>query len=390
MSKIKTLIFILIIIMLIVGGIKLIKTRKEQLAKEKTPQRPVYIVEAVYPKQGSITQKNEFLGYLEPIKEQLIVAKKPALVEKIYVKISDKVKKGQLLVKLDSTNIKTKIHSVNLEIENLKSRIASLEKKLDAVKTDVQVKENIYKRNLKLYKNDAISKETLEKSLVSLKLAQANLNQIQTSILQTKNKIKELQENLVSLQNELKYFNIKAAEDGTVKDIFVREGNVASLGKPILSIIGNKYQIKVGLPEDFPFKKNSLVYLNYNSQRLPLKIESFYPYSNKNLKILRTVLDKKPASIPINSYQKVVIEYKVSGTILPLNAVFSLSNGDYILVYQNNAFKKIPVKVVGKNEKYVVISQKLNKIPVVVADESKLRLLSFGAKGKIIIRGNEE
>ncbi|RMD45844.1 MAG: hypothetical protein D6831_02865, partial [Aquificota bacterium] len=60
-----------------------------------------------------------------------------------------------------------------------------------------------------------------------------------------------------------------------------------------------------------------------------------------------------------------------------------------ILTVKDNQFVKIPVKIVAIDEKNALIEGNVSEgTPVAVAEESKLRLLALGKKGKLIL-GNQ-
>ncbi|RMA97957.1 efflux RND transporter periplasmic adaptor subunit [Hydrogenothermus marinus] len=381
---IKIVIIFIIFAGLVAGGITLIKKRKQQLLNEKTPERPIYIVSGVIPKKDKITEKKEFLGYIKPVNTVDIKSKKPVYIKKIRVEIGQPVKKGQLLVILDDKDIKTKIENLKLDLENLNNKLSALKTKENAINEDLKEKERIYKRYLKLYKKDLLPKIEFEKSYVTYKSAQANLEEIKSNIKQLKNNIEKIQENINNLRNELTYYKIYSPTDGTIQNIILREGNLASTIKPILKIESKTYEVDINLPQDFKLSKNTKAYIQTDSKKIYLKIAGFYPYAERNLKILRTILNKKPASLTSNSNINVILEKTVEGIKLPVNAVLHLTDGTYILEYKNGKFIKVPVVIKGENKDYVIVEGNIGNNPVAIGDESKLRLLASGRKAKLI------
>ncbi len=384
MTKIKGLIALIIVVLLVVGGVKLVKKRKQELQSTKTPERPVYVVNAVFPQKGKLKQINTFTGLLKPVNTVTITSKRPVFIEKIYVEIGQPVKKGQLLVKLDSKDITTQLQNIDIDIQNTKLKINSLIQKEKALKQDLLAKENTYRRDLKLFEKKAVPKEKVEKSLSMLELSKANLQEVVMAIEQLKNTIKKLEEKKAFLQNELNYYKIISPSDGIVQNIFLREGDLAVTGKPVLLLETNRYQVDIPVPQGFYIDKSSKIYIF--SQKYPVKSFGIYPSSQKSLKIIRAILDKKPENIPSNSYVKVLIVQEKTGTKLPVNAVLNLTDGSFVLVFKDNKFEKIPVTIISEGENYVLVKEKLPELPVAVADESKLRLISAGQKAKVVIK----
>ena len=109
--------------------------------------------------------------------------------------------------------------------------------------------------------------------------------------------------------------------------------------------------------------------------------------SPEALKIIKARIHSKPEGVISNSYLNVTIPKKIKGLIVPVNSLLHLTDGTYILTFKNERFEKIPVKVIDSNENYVVIEGNIEEgIPIAVAEESKLKLLALGKKGKILLK----
>jgi len=389
MKKIKVLISIVLVFVVIVFAVKLIKKRKQELINEKTPPRPVYVVEATIPQKGFIEKKEVYLGYIKSVNEVDISSKTPAYIKKLYVDVGDNVKKGQLILALDDTQIVYQLNVLEEDIKNTKIEISSLKSKIEALKEDFEYRKRDYERIKKLVEKQATAKENLEKALVALKSSQANLENTQNKVKQLENKLDQLKEKQKLLKNELTYYKIYSPIDGKIQNIFLREGNLAVLGKPILKIEGNIYEVNINLPQDFVLDKNTKVYLVANNTKIPLKIDKFYSFSNKNLKVLRAILENKPKNITSNSYVNIQFTRKIRGTKIPVNAVLETTNGNFAFIYKNDKIEKIPITVLGQSENFVIVKENLPDMPIIIADESKLRKILFGSKVKIINEANK-
>ncbi len=383
MKKIKALIAIILVAVVVVFAVKLVKKRKQQLIAEKTPQKPVYVVNTTTPQKGFIEEKFTFLGYIKPINTINVSSKTPAYIKNLYVDIGDNVKKGQLIVKLDDSQITFQLNTLKEDIKNTKIEINSLTAKEQALEEEYNYRQRDYNRIKKLVEKKALPQEALEKATVALKTAKANLENTQNKIKELKNKLLQLKEKQKFLQNELTYYKIYSPTNGKVQNIFLREGNLAVLGKPILKIEGNVYEVNINLPQDFVLNKDTKVYLLADNTKIPLKIDKFYPSSNKNLKVLRTILENKPINITSNTYVNVQFVRKINGTKIPLTAVLETSNGKFVFIYKNGKVEKLPITILGQSEDYVIIKENLPQQPIIVADESKLRKILFGSKVKI-------
>ncbi|WP_456383926.1 efflux RND transporter periplasmic adaptor subunit [Persephonella sp.] len=391
MSKlVKALIFFIIVALLVVGGIRLVKIRKEQVSNLPTPERPVYLVEGATVKKGSITVEDKFLGLFRPYNTVEVTSKVSGYVKKIHVKTGQHVKKGDILVSIDDTPVRKEIQIARIDIENLQIQLDSLRAKKEAVETDLKTKENIYRRDSRLYEKKAISREALERSYTAYMMAQAQLEEVKTAIKNTQNKIKQLKDKIESLKNELSYLQIKSPVNGIVQRINFREGNLVVPGKPVLNVESSeRYEIVVKLPPDYPVSEGDKMTVDFGGEKKELKVMMVCPATSPEfLKVIKTRIGYKPDGVVSNSLLNVSILKSYSGYVVPANAVFSMTDGDYILVAEGDRFTRLPVKVIATDGRHSVIQGDgiQEGMAVAVGEESKLRLLSLGKKGKVILK----
>ena len=234
-------------------------------------------------------------------------------IEKVFVNEGDKIKKGQILAKLDDKDYKLKLEKINYEINSLKENLQALKIKKDRIskqlninveisklkKEQLQNKLNSVEANLssidanisQLQKDEKRFKNLVEKQLAprrkleeiqtnlkvllskkqallsqieeiktglkiieeNIKLAKAKQKQKQElarEISSLEEKIKSLQKDKQDLENLIKYTKIKAPFDGKVAKIFKRENEIVSSGMPVLSVVPDKgFYINVLLEE---------------------------------------------------------------------------------------------------------------------------------------------
>ncbi len=389
MSKvIKVLILVLIVVVLAIGGITLLKKRKAQLAHLQTPKVPVYVVNGVPIKEGEVSVKRDFLGKIEPDNTVFVSTKFPGYIKKLNVSENTKVKKGDLIAVIDDFPVKKEIENLSLSIDSLKTQIEALYSQKEALRTALQTAKNIYMRNEKLYKKKAIPKEKLEISYSNFKKTEAQYKQTIAKIQELQAKINQLKNNIQIKKEQLSYLIIKSPVDGVVSKVFVKEGNIAFKGKPVVSIETDKnYKILVSFPPETPVKEGTPVIIHFASKDILSQVKKVYPSADKkNLYVAEIRLKKLLKGLKTNSLVSLsFILEKKKGFIVPNEAILHLTDGTYILTEGNGRFIKIPVKVLASDEKNSLISGNIKEgMVVAVADESKLRLLSMGKKGKIV------
>ncbi len=182
----------------------------------RSKQRIGMSVEVDKVKRGELISKVSASGEVKPRKYVNISSNVPGMIEKIYVKEGEKVKEGQVLLKLDSAQYEA-------SVARDKAYIASLEEDLRNAETNLKKAEATYKRSVELHKEQLISDEALENAKTQYETALAQRNSLLHRIAQAK---ASLQSTIDSLNKTI----IRSPIDGVVTSLKVEEGEVAVVG----------------------------------------------------------------------------------------------------------------------------------------------------------------
>lgn len=161
-------------------------------------------------------------------------------IKKLYVKLGQQVKKGDLIASIDST---TQLNTLNTN----KARLDTYRAQLVSAQVALRVKQRAFDRERALLAQDATSKADWENAQDALAAAKANVAELRSQIRQTQIAIN-------TSEADLGYTRITAPMDGTVVSIPVEEGQTvnASQNTPTivqladLSKMLNKMQIAEG------------------------------------------------------------------------------------------------------------------------------------------------
>ena len=161
-------------------------------------------------------------------------------IKKLYVKLGQQVKKGDLIASIDST---TQLNTLNTN----KARLDTYRAQLVSAQVALRVKQRAFDRERALLAQDATSKADWENAQDSLAAAKANVAELKSQIRPT-----QIASN--TSESDLGYTRITAPMDGTVVSIPVEEGQTvnASQNTPTivqladLSKMLNKMQIAEG------------------------------------------------------------------------------------------------------------------------------------------------
>ena len=160
-------------------------------------------------------------------------------IKKLYVKVGDKVQKGDMIAQIDSVTQENEIAQQKAQLLIHEANLASA--KIAAANAKTQ-----YNRELELYKRNAASKEAVENAKNSAALKEAEQKQIEAQIEQTK-----LQ--LSTAETNFGYTKITAPISGTVVSVPVEEGKTVNSNQTTPTIVKiadlSKMEIKMQIAE---------------------------------------------------------------------------------------------------------------------------------------------
>lgn len=213
-SKFSFKFIIILLILAIAGSVAWFYLKP----KEEAPQ---YITSDVI--QQDLEQSVSATGTLEATKMISVGSQVSGQVKKMYVKLGDYVKRGQLIAQIDSVQQE---NSLKTNEANLKSQSAQLAvKEVSLIKLKAE-----YERQKAMYAQDATSKAELESAWASYQTAQAEIKAVQAQMEQTRLSIATAKENVA-------YTQIIAPIDGTVVAIVTEEGQTVNANQSAPTIV---------------------------------------------------------------------------------------------------------------------------------------------------------
>lgn len=344
----KLVITIASVVAVIVLGIKgkgLLETRKAEVADEALPLAMAVSVPVVHGTQGTLQHTEGYLAQIVSDKSIKLSTKLAGYVEKVYVSESQKVKKGDVLVRIDAIEVR--------------SNIDGLHATLLAQKNDLALAKSIYVRNEKLYKVGGLSKEKLDISKVALQAKEAQLTNTTQKIAQ--------------LEHQLSYLKIIAPFDGVVDAILMHEGDLAATGKPIVSMSNgqNKLVFSYAPTKSTVIAKDQMVLLD--GEKIG-HVNAIYTTAKNGL-ISAEVALSSPMDLPVGSSVSIeVLTKQAQGCILPQNTLLHKKEGVFVMVYDKGSFRPLKVNV-QMQEKDKVLLSSCPKQAIAQASEVKLAAL---------------
>lgn len=162
-------------------------------------------------------------GDLEATKMVSVGAQVSGQVKKMYVKLGDQVKQGQLIAQIDSVKQENQLKTTEASIKNQQAQLGT--KQANLAKTEAE-----YNRQKNMYAQDATSKAEYESALAAFKTAQADITAMNAQIEQSRL-------TQATAKEDLGYTRIVAPMDGTVVAIVTEEGQTVNANQSAPTIV---------------------------------------------------------------------------------------------------------------------------------------------------------
>jgi HlyD family secretion protein len=325
---------------------------------------------------GSIASYVEEIGEVKVREHVNVYSPTAGKVTEVLVEIGDKVKEGDILIKLDGEELSRRIEELDAQrssilaqyneakkpvdkeaIEKLKIEINNLEKRIITAEKEVN-------DTKLLYEEGAISSGEYEAAVRNLDVEKGNLQKTKLDleqlnkpisgniIAQYEAQLKQIDLQKESLINSGEDYTIMAAIDGAVLMKNVEEGNYLQPGLHIMEIgnTNNLYiesEILVG--DAVKIKEGSEVIISSNDLNIvDLKgvVNKIHPTAYSKVSDLG--IEQKRIKIDIEIDQldvqlkpgyeldlDIILERKEDALIIPENAVFEMDNKEYVFIVDN-------------------------------------------------------
>ena len=184
-------------------------------------QETTYLTESVT--RGNLEKTVVASGSVESVNEVDVGAQASGKITKLYVKLGQEIKKGEMIADIDST---TQINTLNTK----KAALVSYQAQLKAKKTAYDVALSSYNRLSKLYTQKATSLDSVNTAKSTLDNAKAEMEAIEANIKQA-----EIEVN--TAETNVGYTKITAPMDGTVISVPVSEGQTVNANQTTPTIV---------------------------------------------------------------------------------------------------------------------------------------------------------
>ena len=204
-------------------------------------------------KKGSFSKKVDATGEIFATELVDVGAQVSGQIKKLYVKLGDQVKKGDMIASIDSSTQQN-------NIDNKEAQLAIYKAQLESAKVALNIAKTQFDRENALFAKNATSKQEFESTKNTYSSNSAKIKELEAQIKQTNIELSTAKINLG-------YTKITAPRDGTVVSVQVEEGQTVNANQTTPTIVkiadlsyvkmkmqiaeGDITKIKVGTPVEY-------------------------------------------------------------------------------------------------------------------------------------------
>ncbi|MCB9267813.1 MAG: efflux RND transporter periplasmic adaptor subunit [Lewinellaceae bacterium] len=185
---------------------------------------------------GGIGQS--FSGRAQSSKEAQLSFKVNGTINRLFVKIGDRVKPGQPIAALDAVDYRVQYEQAVANLKSAETQIKSSQSQLITARSN-------YQRVETLFENNSVSLSEFEQAKANMEAAESQHNAALAQVTAAQKQVE-------SARNQVAYAQLKAPFAGIITAVNVEENEMAGAGSPIAALSAlARPEVSVGVPEVF-------------------------------------------------------------------------------------------------------------------------------------------
>ena len=357
-------------------------------------------------KKGSFSKKVDATGEIFATELIDVGAQVSGQIKKLYVKLGDQVKKGDMIASIDNSTQQN-------SIDNKEAQLAIYKAQLESAKVALNIAKTQFDRENALFAKNATSKQEFESAKNTFSANSAKIKELEAQIKQTNIELSTAKINLG-------YTKITAPRDGTVVSVQVEEGQTVNANQTTPTIVniadlshvkmkmqiaeGDITKIKVGTPVEYsilsePTKKfqttvssidPGLTTLSDGSYGSSSSSKSSYSSSSSSSSAVyyyaQSIVDNKDGILRIGmtTQNELLIANVEDAIIVPSIGIKKDENGTFVYVLKDGKPVKTAVKTgikdnldtqiisgINENDEIITSQGSSSEIAKMIAKEHK-------------------
>lgn len=356
--------------------------------------QPVEVVQAT---RGTFTLMVEETGYVQSVNDREVQATQAGRVVDLLVETGDRVKAGQLLMRLSSPELSAEAAAVRSQLARAESELRAAQLGEGSLHSEQKQAEKDLARKKTLLESGALARVDYDQAVFEMEQLKQQLAQQQATIAGAQEQVNSLGEMLGSLEEKAGELQVISPTTGTVLDLTVKAGQVAAPGDR-LAQIGSESQLEVRtelLSDEVRRVKigqtTRVTAPVLGNQVLIGRVGKIYPQAYEKISALGVAQRRVPVIIALEQNGNLRPGYEVRAGIetvrkekallLPRESVQLTADGQYrVLAVVQGCIRERIIRVGEKNQQWVEVLEGLKGGETVVRDGS--RELKEGARVK--------
>jgi len=296
---------------------------------------PASLVNTAKVIKGEVNPLEEFIGTLNFSKTSALASQTNGAVVSVNFEAGDKLRKGDVLLEVDSKVL-------DAQIESLRASVKISKINLENATRD-------YNRYKELIEKKSISQKVYDDSFFKYSSSEQDLNMAQA----------KLREQLINKEKK----SIKAPYDAVVVEKNIEVSEWASAGKTIATIVAtNEVDMMFNLPTSYIYKldKNDSYDINLKGHKIQSKLYASIAKGDKRTRTFPVKFKAKVNSDFLYEGMEVKINLprskKQNALMVPRDAVIKRFGQNVIFLNVDGIANMLPVKILGYTQDNVAVS----------------------------------
>lgn len=308
--------------------------------------RPVRVLEL---QSSGSTFEESFPGQIEPRFQASLSFQVGGKLVNRLVDVGDRVKKGQVLAKLDPQDLSLALQAAQAQFDAANTEYLQLQTDLERAKT--------------LKEKNFISQAELDRRQLALDAATSRLSQARAQ--------------LSTQSNQRQYGDLRAPNDGVISMVYAQAGQVVPAGQAIVQWANEKeVQVSMAVPEgrvtNIEVGQPAKVLLWSDEQVLPAKVREVSPVADPLTRTYSVLLDVDDAGKKSRFGMSATVQFskvaKADVFKLPISALVAEHTGAFVWVFdeEQGVVSKRVVQPYEVSESDFLVKEGLNNGELIV------------------------
>ncbi|MBN1957395.1 MAG: efflux RND transporter periplasmic adaptor subunit [Desulfuromonadales bacterium] len=356
-------IIIAVMILCFIGaaGFLVIKKKQQLSTATMNSKRPVPVRMATV-ERGSLIQGYSYLSEVESCRVSHISSRLTSQITRILAAEGDQVRKGQLLIQLESRELKSAVDQARAQLSESHEQAAALQATLESQKKNLDFWRQEEQRNTFLAGEGALARSEADATVDRLHEVEGRLKSTEHSLRAMKEQINVAEKRLDQAVIKLSYTNLTAPFDGVVRKRMADPGDLALTGVKLLEIEDgtcSKLVFTIPQEEALSIRQGLSVKVKGFETDAHLHISRVHPALNQDRTLTVEIDLPSDLSIRAGSYilVDVVLEKFDDVLLVPEDCLISTPQGKKaVFIVENGVTRPIFVKLLAVKDEMAAIA----------------------------------